>query len=233
MLATLLINPLGETGKNIVYINPLIRLPEFLAGVALGMLVIRGWQPRIPLSVALVVLVIGAAAPHHWFSLHYLADYMVIPGFVFLIASCVGADLRRTKGRLTSRSCIYLGELSFCFYLVHYLAMNAIVNELGIRHRHYSLLGGALPLILVLGVSAILAAASTTESSCLLSAGCAPLDARQADQRLTEVERRPALPSRSRIGWPAQPPRAVGRGLSFSRGGGGHELENRDVRTIP
>ena len=146
------------------------------------------------LSVALLVLVIGAPAPHHWFSLHYLADYMVIPGFILLIASCVGADLRRTKGRLTSRSLVYLGELSFCFYLVHYLAMNAIVNELGIRHRHYSLLGGALPLILVLGVSALLAAILHHGVELPAGAGCAPPDARRADQSTHRGRASPALP---------------------------------------
>ena len=157
--ATLLINPLGATGENIVYINPLIRLPEFLVGVALGIVVVRGWRPHVPLWLAVAVLVAGAAVPHHWFGLHYVGDYCVLPGFALLIASCVGTDLRSARGLLTSRTCIYLGEISFCFYLVHRVVMTALVSELGVRGHHYPLIGGLGPAVLILLVSLVAASA--------------------------------------------------------------------------
>ena len=48
---------------------------------------------------------------------------------------------------------MYLGELSFCFYLVHLLVLDAVVHAAGWSNERFSLVGGVLPLIAVLGAS--------------------------------------------------------------------------------
>lgn len=94
---------------------PLLRLSEFVAGVAIGMGLKRGWVPRVPLAPAaagyIALVYVAAQFPLAWF--------VALPGAVLLLSAAAGADVRAQRSWLTSRWCVYLGEVSFCFYLVH------------------------------------------------------------------------------------------------------------------
>ena len=107
------------------YTDPLVRCGEFVLGIVLAMAVKEGWRPRLPI-LAGVVLVAAAAEFSDLGSVQRLfpvEDYiMVVPAALLIVAAAI-ADLEGRAGWLRTSWAIYLGELSFCFYLVHYPVM--------------------------------------------------------------------------------------------------------------
>jgi peptidoglycan/LPS O-acetylase OafA/YrhL len=154
LLATVILVHTGH-GTGIAYHDPLVRLPEFIVGVLLGVLVLRGWRPSFPMWQALALVIVSAAAAHHWavFFKQPLNDYLLLPGIVGLLLSGIGLDLRGRRGLLTARVSVYLGELSFCFYLIHLLVLFAVVRAAGWSHERFSVAGGVLPLATALAAS--------------------------------------------------------------------------------
>jgi peptidoglycan/LPS O-acetylase OafA/YrhL len=113
------------------YVNPATRSGEFALGCLLAILVQRGWRPRVPLlaATALVVLlwpVVGVAALPQSAATALLA----LP-FAALVLAAALADLQGRPGRLRSRTLVYLGQVSFAFYLVHELVLLNLTPRLG------------------------------------------------------------------------------------------------------
>jgi peptidoglycan/LPS O-acetylase OafA/YrhL len=100
---------------------PILRLPEFALGVAIGVALRGGWRPRLPLWIAALVAGAALLAGVAGMSWPYL-----VPAAGVLIVAAAGADLRDRRGFLMSPPLVYLGHLSFCFYLTHRLTMLAI-----------------------------------------------------------------------------------------------------------
>jgi peptidoglycan/LPS O-acetylase OafA/YrhL len=120
----------GPAG-DMAFTFPLLRLPEFVLGVAAGLLVTDGWRPRInlPLAagavVAIYLVLEELAAPKP------LADAVLPLPFCALILAAASADLSGRPGwLLTRRPCVYAGEISFCFYLVHYAVIVLVARHL-------------------------------------------------------------------------------------------------------
>ncbi len=133
---------------NIITTNPLLRLPEFMLGMAVGLAFRQGWRPRIDLRVALGALVaiyVVALAVH-------LPDaYMdpILPlDFVAIILAAATLDLSGSRSWLTSRWMIYAGQVSFCFYLVHERVI------VGLR-SHIGGLAGSVLMLLVAALAAV------------------------------------------------------------------------------
>lgn len=120
---------------NIAFTDPLIRLAEFVLGITLAIKVEEGWRPRLlPVwSAALLTsaacllahLTTSGTSPGFPFPLE---DYIVLgPACALLVAAAV-ADLDGRSGLLTRPFSQYLGQLSFTFYLVHYLILLAFMH---------------------------------------------------------------------------------------------------------
>lgn len=116
----------GETYLD--YMLPPVRLVEFALGIALAGLVRRGlWRgPGLILSCAfaafcLVVLV--RLIPATWPNLRTTTCTVV--AFTLLIAAAATADIRRRWSFFRLRQVVYLGEVSFAFYLVHEMVVTA------------------------------------------------------------------------------------------------------------
>jgi peptidoglycan/LPS O-acetylase OafA/YrhL len=129
---------LGSVGVDLaVYEHPLIRVGEFLAGVLLGLALAEGWQPRVSvrMSVALVLLVVAAsemlAYSEGWRFRRGVVDALVLVPMTLLIAAFASADLQRRPTLWSGRALIYAGQVSFCFYLVHQLVLDAAIEVLG------------------------------------------------------------------------------------------------------
>jgi peptidoglycan/LPS O-acetylase OafA/YrhL len=98
------------------YMYPPVRLFEFVLGMILARIVIAGRWPRIPASFVVLLTAIGWAAasfvPLPWsFSLVSL-----VPNAV-LICAAASADVRGAKTWLASRPMVWLGNISFAFFL--------------------------------------------------------------------------------------------------------------------
>jgi peptidoglycan/LPS O-acetylase OafA/YrhL len=125
----------GEVYFWIFYINPVSRLVEFLSGI----LVFRGYvfinerggvtksaATQLELgSICAIVLFVGVAilgdvGKNFRFSLYYLIP-MVFMVFAFSFDKGVVSRL------LSSRVIVYLGESSFCLYMVHLMFLGYVV----------------------------------------------------------------------------------------------------------
>jgi peptidoglycan/LPS O-acetylase OafA/YrhL len=117
---------------------PLLRLPEFIVGMAIGTGLRRGYVPRVPVIPALMVyislLFVATLTIYGWL--------VMLPGAAMLLTAAAGADLRRKRSWLTDRRLVYLGELSFCFYLIH----EVVVTTLARTGAHGWTLLAALPI---------------------------------------------------------------------------------------
>jgi peptidoglycan/LPS O-acetylase OafA/YrhL len=120
-------------GGGVAYLNPLVRLPEFVLGISLALRVRATTRPPLPLWVPLLLCgALGAAAMGVALPRYPLADYLLLPGIALLIVTAARRDVAGRGGALLRhRASVYLGELSFCFYLVHVLVMGAVLRATG------------------------------------------------------------------------------------------------------
>ena len=134
-LAALVSHVLSNRGyQDIAFNDPLVRAPEFLFGMALAMRVQSGWRPRIPMPVALAVMC-GACFIARKVGSFPFEDYVIVlPTGLLLVAGAV-ADIERRSGILTTRPSVYLGEVSFAFYLVHTIVLAAVLRGAGWGRR--------------------------------------------------------------------------------------------------
>jgi len=130
---------------------PLTRVTEFATGMGLAWAFRCGWRPRLPVTVALVVILGSLAAfaylpvlaPTAWITHATLAFFNEI----FIVACAVvivALAARSLSGRRTvfaSRVMVLLGEWSFTFYLLHATIMYFVLEHFGARTPGWQNLG--------------------------------------------------------------------------------------------
>ena len=105
-----------------IYYFPLLRLPEFVLGIALAEVVRAGRWRGPGLAVSLILAVAG-------YFLTSQVDYgyqftaCTVIGYAALIAAAATADLRGEPSPWRGRVMVRLGEISFAFYMIHLLVM--------------------------------------------------------------------------------------------------------------
>ncbi|AUG76915.1 Putative acyltransferase [Kitasatospora sp. MMS16-BH015] len=119
--------------------QPLLRTPQFLLGVALGVGLRRGLLPRLPLLPA-GLAVAGfhlALVPWHtavpdalWYGPYSAAQLLAAPLFGWLVLAAAQADLRGPT-RLGARPWVRLGDWSFAWYLTHEVVIRCWLALLG------------------------------------------------------------------------------------------------------
>jgi peptidoglycan/LPS O-acetylase OafA/YrhL len=111
---------------------PLIRLPEFVLGMVLALALGRGLLPRVALGPAagatVVVLLACGAVP----TVLGVVALPLIP-FALLIVAAAQSDLRPSARRglgpvLRGRPLVWLGGISYCFYLVHHVFLARLLE---------------------------------------------------------------------------------------------------------
>ncbi len=121
---------------SVVYTNPLIRLPEFMVGMWLALKVEQGWRPKVPMWMAIVIAAIAyelaRRAGVNVLSGH--GDYVVLLPLGLLVLAAAVADLDGKTGVLTKPVSIYLGEVSFAFYLVQIPMMALLAHHRSWNH---------------------------------------------------------------------------------------------------
>ncbi|MFD0786805.1 acyltransferase family protein, partial [Micromonospora azadirachtae] len=111
-------------------IFPLTRSLEFWMGVAAAELMRRGsWRgPRLPLASLIFVAVWVAAAG--WIRAEFWAA-LLAAAYVLVITAAADADVRNLRSPWRSRPMLWLGEVSFAFYLVHVFVMTTVLRLTG------------------------------------------------------------------------------------------------------
>lgn len=105
-----------------VYIFPPVRALEFALGMLLARLVLTGRWIRLGLLPAAALVVAGYVASLHVPFLYGFVSVTVIP-LALLIPAAATADVAGRRTWLSTRTMVWLGEISFAFYLVHRLVM--------------------------------------------------------------------------------------------------------------
>jgi peptidoglycan/LPS O-acetylase OafA/YrhL len=115
------LHPTGGPGF-LLYFFPLVRLPEFLLGMALAQVVAAGrWRgPGVATSLAIALFGYFLTARVH---LDYRYEACTAIGIMCLIAAVALADVRGEPSPWRSPRAVKLGELSFAFYMIHLLVM--------------------------------------------------------------------------------------------------------------
>lgn len=142
----------------LVFHFPPTQLPEFVFGMFLARIVLTG--RRLPLQFGgAVALTIGAyfvsalAGPLYQFS-----AVMVVP-LGLLIAAGASADVAGQRTFLGSKLMVWLGEISFAFYMWHYLVLSYGHQWLG---KNWGTATATGALILLFAAAVVLAWASFT-----------------------------------------------------------------------
>ncbi|WP_247673194.1 acyltransferase [Micromonospora sp. C51] len=109
---------------------PLVRSLEFWMGVAAAELMLRGrWRgPGLP--VASLIFVLTWVAASQWIPAEFWAA-LLAAAYVLVIAAAADADVHGRRSPLRSRTMVWLGEVSFAFYLVHVFVIMTILRSTG------------------------------------------------------------------------------------------------------
>lgn len=105
-----------------VYVFPFSRLLEFVLGIVVARLVLAGrWLP-VGFGPA-VAIACGAFALTEFAPFRYaLVTTMIVP-LALVIGAGAEADRRGTRSLVRGRVAVFLGEVSYAFYLVHWLVL--------------------------------------------------------------------------------------------------------------
>jgi peptidoglycan/LPS O-acetylase OafA/YrhL len=117
--------------------NPLLRLPEFILGVSVGLLFLRKpEQLRAvagPLSIV-TLLVIGALLSQHERMLYLLIHNGVLAPLYALLIVTLACGVGPLAKLLSTKTLGLLGEASFALYLLHVALLVYVVKALGVLH---------------------------------------------------------------------------------------------------
>ncbi|MEU1545166.1 acyltransferase [Nocardia sp. NPDC005745] len=139
------------------YLFPASRLPEFYLGVLAARLVADGLWRNTRLTMPLTALALGYAAT--WFvPVNYKMSALLVGPMAAVVATLAARDLAGVSGLNARRPLIWLGDISYAFYMIQFPVM-VIITRLFIGGRRYSIGGWAMWATVTL-VASILAAAA-------------------------------------------------------------------------
>jgi peptidoglycan/LPS O-acetylase OafA/YrhL len=119
-------------GAGLYAVHPLMLVGEFTFGILLALELLDGWTPGVwaTLTAATIVpaLTIATFYPVH------VGHYLLMPAFGAIIVLAATSDLAGRRSFLNVRAFVYLGEISFAFYLVHQLVLRVVPSHLGWAH---------------------------------------------------------------------------------------------------
>ncbi|MFE6229082.1 MULTISPECIES: acyltransferase [unclassified Streptomyces] len=103
---------------------PPVRMLEFVLGIVTALIVANGRWIRLPLPVALLFPLVPFVAEGKLPNELGFVALTALP-LAFMIASAAASDVASPTGRtwLGSRTMVFLGEISFALYLVHWLVV--------------------------------------------------------------------------------------------------------------
>ncbi|MFY2786892.1 acyltransferase family protein [Rhodococcus sp. MALMAid1271] len=139
------------------YTFPLSRLPEFFLGVIAARLVREGLWTNARLSLPMFALALSYAAT--WFvPVNYKMSALFVAPMTALIATMAARDLAGVRGINSSKLMLWLGDISFAFYMIQFPVM-VIVTRLFIGGKQFSFTGWLGWTLMSLAISAAAAAA--------------------------------------------------------------------------
>ncbi|MEV6950042.1 acyltransferase [Streptomyces sp. NPDC051172] len=137
----------------LVYFWPITRVPEFVLGIILA----RLHQERPTRSpgtlMAVLLLLVSYAAGLTMADPFQLVAISAFP-LALIILAAAASDTQGKKTLLATRSGIFLGDVSYAFYLIHFTALIAVMQFAG--EKLGPLLAVSCALVVSLALSAVL-----------------------------------------------------------------------------
>lgn len=127
----------SEIDSWLLYVFPVARLPEFIVGILLGLIFIKQEQAQaghallkkhgtiFEIAVILALLIAIGFSPYIPQSLRYAVWLIPFWAMIVFIFSHQYGHLSRI---LSNKRLVYLGEISFSFYMIHQLVIRYINN---------------------------------------------------------------------------------------------------------
>lgn len=135
----------------LVYIFPPVRVLDFLLGILMARIVLSGRWIRLGVLPALALTVVAYVVSLHVPFLYSLNAVVVIP-FALLISATAARDVQGSGTAVSGRVWVWLGEVSFAFYLIHQILLSVTQERLDYHEPN--------SLIEAVGVATLIAAAS-------------------------------------------------------------------------
>ncbi|WP_239081056.1 acyltransferase family protein [Streptomyces coelicoflavus] len=140
--------PGGETSSVVqywvAYVLPVVRMADFALGMLVALAVLHGRWRNIGMVWSGLLLVGGYVLTAYVPYLYAQRATCIIP-IVLLIAAAATADVENRFSPFRNRAMVWLGEVSFAFYLLHFVVL-AYGRKL-LDQRMYSVLDTTLLLI--------------------------------------------------------------------------------------
>jgi peptidoglycan/LPS O-acetylase OafA/YrhL len=116
-----------------IWVFPVSRLPEFVLGILLARVVRAGRWPDVG-TTPFVVLAVGAYIASAWLPFGFRIVAGTAVPLALLIAAVAVADVRDRPFPLRTRWAVWLGEVSYAFYLLHLLGLRLVARVFGADH---------------------------------------------------------------------------------------------------
>jgi peptidoglycan/LPS O-acetylase OafA/YrhL len=109
----------------LVYFFPLSRVFEFVLGIVLARIVLAGRKLPVNIPVAVALVVLGQVFALAIADTSYLVSTSAAPALpvALLIAAIARADAGGRRTGFGGKRMVWLGEVSFAFYMVHKIVM--------------------------------------------------------------------------------------------------------------
>lgn len=114
--------PLSEKQWWLSYNFPPFRLYEFIAGMIMARLLQAGWRLKLSLQTC-SILVLGAYIATYFFPFQYSLNIVTFIPLCLLISAGAQSDLAGGKTLFNASLTVWLGEISFGMYMVHYIVL--------------------------------------------------------------------------------------------------------------
>ncbi|MDG4808986.1 acyltransferase [Micromonospora sp. WMMD1120] len=111
-------------------IFPPVRSLEFWLGAVAAELMLRGLWRGPGLAVASGIFAATWIAAAQWIAAEWWTTLLAV-AYLLVITAAADADVRGRRSPLRSRTLVWLGEVSFAFYLVHVLVMTSVLRWSG------------------------------------------------------------------------------------------------------
>lgn len=122
--------PVSQDRMWFVYCLPPVRMLEFALGIVLALIVEAGRWPRIGLRTATVLSLAGYIGSSYLPYLFGLVAGALVP-LALLIPTAAVADIEGRPSPWRGRTVMWLGNVSFAFYLIHQLVIRWVHYALG------------------------------------------------------------------------------------------------------
>ncbi|MGW1430199.1 acyltransferase family protein [Streptomyces sp. NPDC002431] len=149
--------PVGLVQFWLIYTFPPVRALDFLLGMLLARIVLTGRWIRLGTAPATLLVLVAYLAGMRLPYIYGLNALTIVP-LAFLVAAAATADREGRTGLLGSRPAVWLGEISYAFYLLHGMLLIWGRQRLGTGNV-YGLPSGIGLLLLALVVTVLAAAA--------------------------------------------------------------------------